>query len=656
MTKQSRKSRSRHRSSDNRPPMAAPPSVPCPEPVPEAKAQVATHSDRWAHCSVILVVIALCSALYSWTADFPMVFDDYVYLQTNPLVKDAHSFWYLSEFHQFANLPAKLGLPTDLATNFILRPVVYATFHLNYLFDGLRPRWFRLVNIGIHTLNGLLLYALLMCLLRRSPSLPRHSAAFIAATAAVLFVVHPLATESVTYIVQRFTSLGAFFYLLTLWLHFAAGFVVRPTPRLALRTAATVAMVLGMLSKECCFTAPVIAVLLDWLVVRTPLKLAVRTALPLLLCLPIIPILVVLTAWTQNGGALNLGEALNVANLNAKPWGHWEYLVTQFTVVVSYLRRLVWPSGLNLDPEWPVYSSLLAWPVLRALLVIVALVAGAGMLYRRSRKDARCACVLAFILWFFVSIAVSSGLVPLPDLMAEHRCYLPSVGVFGLFACLLDRWRTGSRGGRWLAPSAVVAAACALGCATWQRNQVWRSPVALWEDTSAKSPGNARAWGNLGAAYCTAERYEESARCFQKAIRIEPRYETAYLNLTSVLNALHRSRAVLETIDDLLRLDKSVEKSADVQCNRSIAMIELGQVDEGMRILNAIVRQRPDHRMSHMVLGMVYSQTNQPRQAMEQYRLAQGLAPEDPKLAPLIHAAEVAANATVPKQNEVRDR
>lgn len=587
----------------------------------------------------------ISALLYMWTMDFPMVFDDFVYLQTNPLVRDVQSFGYLSELREFAMRPSKMGLPPDLATNFILRPVAYATFHLNYLLDGYSPRWFRIFNIAAHATNGLLMYALVRTLLAGAQGLQRRSALFIALASSLFFVAHPMATESVTYIIQRFTSLGTTFFLATLCLYFAMPYARSRGIRRGLCATAVMFLILGMLTKESTFTAPFVAVMLDWLVKRRPLGQCIKAALPLLICLPIIPALVFLTAWAQHGDSVTFSNAVNVTNLNDRPWAHWHYFVTQITVVVSYLWRLVWPAGLNLDPEWPLYKSLLQGPVLQALGIVTAMVAVAGWLFKKFRTDARAACVLAFVLWYFATIIVSSGLVPLPDLMAEHRSYLPSIGIFIAIGCGLDwlrSWSGAGKCGRWLAPVTAALAVVALSAATVHRNEVWRSAVSLWEDTVAKSPGNARVWGNLGAAYTSAERYDEAIPCYQKAIAIEPQYQTAYLNLASVLNAKHRSKEALETISKLLGLNKGAERSPDVQCNRGIALIELGRVEEGTRLLNVIVDQKPDHRMSHVVLGMVYSQTNEPRKALKHYQQAVHLQP-DPKITSLMHEAELLA-------------
>jgi len=98
--------------------------------------------------------------LNGWTLNFPMVFDDHLYLKNNPLVKDAASFKYAADFQNFATWPARHGMEPDLATNFVLRPVAYATFYVNYVLDGFNPKGWRLVNIFVHVANAWPVYAL----------------------------------------------------------------------------------------------------------------------------------------------------------------------------------------------------------------------------------------------------------------------------------------------------------------------------------------------------------------------------------------------------------------------------------------------------------------------------------------------------------------
>ena len=623
------------------------------------------------------VIALLCSMLYVWTADFPMEFDDCMYLQNNPLVREGKNFAFLGDLREFSKRPEKEGFAPDLATNFILRPVAYATFHLNYLADEFRPRWYRLANIGIHGVNGLLVFALARLLLARVQTLPRRSEMFIPCTAALLFVAHPMATESVTYIIQRFTSLGTMFYLGALCLYFAAMSAETPGKRKWLRIAAVAAVIFGMLTKESVVTAPLVAVMLDWLVVRrhdrkteekiedaamvempwgerllhwirerSSLCKAIKEAWPLLLCLPIVPLFVLLAAWGRHGNEVTIGAAVNVTNLNKDPWDHWQYFITQFTVVMNYLRKLVWPSGLNLDPEWPLYESLLRGPVILAVEGIAIIIGVAVWLARRYHRDVRFSMVLAFVLWFFATIVVSSGLVPLPDLMAEHRSYLPSVGIFIAIACLFD-WARCSlpSGGRWLATLAAAVAVGTLSIATVKRNGVWRSATSLWEDTVTKSPGNYRVWSNLGASYVNDGKLEKGVIALRKSVALNPKFDVAYLNLASALNGLHRPKEALEAVACVEKLNAGQLSSPDVLCAKSIALIESGGMDEGVRILTSIVGQVPTHRTSHMVLGLVYSQTNEHGKALKHFKEALRLRPGDPEVQALILKSEAVVSS-----------
>jgi protein O-mannosyl-transferase len=621
--------------------------APQPVELPEKTQLQTAGSGLWIHAALAALLMGLCAGLYLWTADFPMAFDDHTYLKDNPFFRDASNFDYLKNFNEFANRPAKIGSDPDYAVNAILRPVAYISFYLNYRWDAFNPHWFRLVNIIIHALNALLIYALVNVLLRRSTlaaHLQRGSVLFISATAALMFAAHPLATESVTYIIQRFTSLVVLFSLLSLCLYFVSCSVKSRWAMLLLRTGSVLAVLLAMQTKEDAFVVPLLAVLLDWLVIGTRLRPAALRALPLLICMPLIPVLVFLTASAQHGG-YDLHAAVNIVNSRDAPLNHWHYIVTELTVVAHYLRQMFWPMGMNLDPDWPVYESLWQGPVLLALAVLSGLLISVWALARRFRGDVRFILGFACVVWFFMTIVVSSGLVPLPDLVAEHRSYLPSIGIVILVACLLDWLRNSSlRFGVLRVGVPVITLLCisALSWKTCIRNNVWRTRESLWEDTVEKSPGKYRTWGNLGAAYSDAGKNEKAVHCFREALKVEPRFQNGLLNLSNSLLKLNRPKEALDTTLQLIQLNKNATTKPPVAFTLGLSLAGVGRYDEAVSVFRDILHSMPDDPQTHKALGLVYYQTGLPHRALDHYEAAARIQPDDPQLLKLIQAAEIA--------------
>ncbi len=613
--------------------------------------QTKMASGFWVHAALGALLMGLCASLYVWTADFPMAFDDHTYLKDNPFFRGGNTFDYVKDFNEFVNRPFKIGSDPDYAVNAVMRPVAYATFRLNYSLDEFNPYWYRLANVAIHAVNAILVYALVTALLRSSTlaaSLQRGSVLFISATAALMFAVHPLATESVTYIVQRFTSLVVLFSLLSLCLYFASCSVASRWGRWLLRGGAVAAVLLAMQTKEDAFMIPLLAVLLDWLVLGTRLRAAALRALPLLLCMPLIPLLVFMTAAAQNGG-FNFDAAMNIVNSRDEPLSHWHYFVTELTVMTHYLRQMFWPKGMNLDPEWPLYGSLFQGPVLLALAVLSGMVLTAWGLFRRFRGDVRFVLVFACVGWFFITISVSSALTPLPDLVAEHRSYLPSIGIFILVACVLDWLRSSSSGlrARMLRVGIPVFTLLCVGALSWKtcvRNNVWRTRESLWEDTVAKSPGKYRTWGNLGAAYSDAGKNEKAVHCFREALKVEPRFQNGLLNLSNSLLRLNRPKEALDATMQLINIDKTATTKPPVAFTLGLSLAGVGRYDEAVAVFRDILRAMPNDSQTHKALGLVYFQTGLPHRALDHYQAAAQVQPDDPQLQNLIQAAQVAMN------------
>ncbi|MCX6907680.1 MAG: hypothetical protein NTY01_06515 [Verrucomicrobia bacterium] len=580
------------------------------------------------HSIAVVVLIVLGVLLYGHTLSFPFVFDDHIYLVDNPLVKDGHSFVLNGDFVAFSTLSKRLGLDPDISTNMILRPVTYLTFYINYVIDGMKPRGFRAVNIAIHCANAVLLFMVLLHLLsgsRKSGSLTAVSEGFIAFLAALLFLVHPLQTESVTYIVQRFTSLSAFFFLFTILTYLIACSSANKTTTAFFRWTSIVGLIVGMLTKESLFAVPLILVVLDWLVMGIPLKIVLRRTIPYFLCLPIIPALILATSWAQHSGNASVAAALNITNPYSDANYQYHYALTQLSAVLSYLWLVLFPAGLNLDWQYPLSKSLLEMRVIGSVMGIVGIVGGAWFWYYRRQEDARRSLFFASVLWYFVTLADSSSVIPLPDVMVEHRCYIATIGALTALACCVDMvrtWFAERRGVQYVVPACAGVWALVLMVATVARNEVWRSEVANWTDAATKSPKKFRPLMNLGVAYCEQGKQKEGMVCFRKALQIEPTLIGGYENLATMENTMGNFAEALLVAQVGL---KYAPQSCKLHFNKAVAYNGLGQTQKGIEWLKKAIALSPTHKQSHLALGIIYTDLKQYDDALKHYRIAASL-------------------------------
>lgn len=599
-----------------------------------------THPSWWQKWRLAIgscAIVCLGIFLYAYTLNFPFQFDDHIYLVGNPFITQMKAFVFETSFKDLALHSYKLGQGFDPSVNFILRPVSYFSFHLNYLVDGFQPRGFRLMNIAIHCANAALLFFLLDHLIRKSPKaahLSEGSRFFIPLVASLLFIAHPLHTESVTYIVQRFTSLVAFFTLAALCLHLLSLTASTRASALLLRIVSVVATILGMLTKECMFTMPLLFVLVHMMVLGGTLRRACWQALPHLLCMLILPALVLITSHVQSGNS-DIGHAMQIASSSKDPTYRYHYFVTQLGIILEYVRLIVWPQGLNVDREYMMAQSfhqLRVW--LSAVVILFFLVLG----WRLGRSQGiRRSLIGLGIFWYFLSLAVTSSVIPLDDLIVDHRTYTASMGVMILGACAFDLLRTKPHrwaGMRWSTPVGAAACIALLATATVTRNDVWRSEATLWADTVMKSPNKARPWDNLGVCHFQQGRPQEAILCLTRAAELNPSYIPAYVKLGILLNGQSK---FMESIEWSKKGLKVAPEAASLYYNIGFAYCRVGLLKEGQEAMENAVKYMPTLAAAHAALGMIHHRAKHYRRALKHYREAFALGFDDPD-------ARVAAN------------
>ena len=480
--------------------------------------------ERW----ILGASVALLGILaYAGSLQGAFVFDDIQQIRDNPAIRHLGNY--------LAGAPGHLAPPN--------RFVAYLTFALNYRVGGLAVQGFHLVNLAVHLASALLVYGLVLVAFR-TPRLRESALAgqapVVAFAAAALFATHPIQTQAVTYVVQRITSLAALLYLAAILLYLSSRLAPPGGWSGRIRYAlGLVAALLAMRTKEIAFTLPAALLLLEWALFGRPaprqwLGLAPFGAVALVIPLSLLRV-------GQPIGQV-LADASAVTRVQATG-SRLDYLRTEVAVLATYLRLLVWPTGQNIDHDFPIYGSFLSPRVAWGLLVHASLLAFALLAWRRSSPqatrpvDPAWRLVSVGILFFFLAHLVESSLIPIVDVIFEHRVYLPSVGFFVALATagtlLVRRWDPG-RFAPWVI-GGTAAISLLLAGATLARNRVWRSDLALWTDSVSKSPGKARPWFNLGTALAELGRYQEAVEPMRRAVQIDPGWAKSRAQLGGLL-------------------------------------------------------------------------------------------------------------------------
>ncbi len=504
---------------------------------------------------VVLGLLGLVAvAIYANGLSAPFVLDDLPAIRDNPTIRTLAGGLIP---------PAASGLPVSG------RPLANFSFAANYAVSGTEVWSYHLVNLAFHlavalTLFGLARRTLLMPTLRDQFGDAARPLAFFTA---LLWLAHPLATEAVTYTVERTESLMALFYLLTLY---AFARSVEADASRAWSWLAVGACALGMMSKEVMVSAPLLVLLYD----RTFVSGTFRAALTrrptlyggLAATWLVLGLLVLSTA--GRGGTAGFATEISVV----------DYARTQCVAVVRYLALAVWPGPLVFDYGTEIVRN---FTVIAPCALLVFGLAGATMLALRRWP------AIGFLgTAFFAVLAPSSSFVPIAtQTIAEHRMYLPLAVVVTLVVI---------GGYRWFATRSYLlfglAAAC-LAFGTVLRNADYGSVEAIWRDTATKRPENARAQCSLGDALFAADRVEEALPCYAKAIRLRPDYAEARVNFGSALLARNRASEAIPELEAAVRLQPTWAKAHH---NLANALLRLNRTPEAIAHYSEAARLRPD--------------------------------------------------------------
>ncbi|MHC4983135.1 MAG: tetratricopeptide repeat protein [Planctomycetota bacterium] len=582
---------------------------------------------RWPVFLAACVLVLAGLAAYHNSFGGPFIFHDYGSIVENASIYSFRPIW-----RPLSPKPPYEGAAVSG------RPVLNLSLAINYAISGLKVWSYHVLNLAIHVLAGLVLFGIV----RRTLLLPRLRQRFgkaatpLALAIGLIWVIHPLQSESVAYVIQRAESLAGLFYFLTLYCVILGATTSRPGLWYSL---GFLACLLGMGTKEVMVSAPLIVLLYDRAFLAGSFRQAWRKRWDVHLRLAATWVLLgYLTVQTGNrGGTAGFGLGLSL----------WDHVRTQCFAFLHYLRLCFWPDPLVIDYGGHVVTDPL-WVVPGAVVVVLLL--GGCVLALRYRPALGLVGVA-----FFAALAPTSSFIPLPTrTLAEHRMYLPLasvvivvvMGAYLLCQKLLARSSAAARRVSLALLALVLAAvSAALGYRTVLRSRDYQSEITIWQKNVEDHKGNARAHCSLGNALAKEGRTKKAIDQYRSALELDKSYLLALDDLGNVFalrgrldDAILCYEAVLEvqpnhakTLNDmgaalsrkklygeaLTYLKRSVSaepRSAQARANLAAVYKELGQTDNAIRNYERAIALQPNIPMALKNLALLYATRRPPRQ------------------------------------------
>lgn len=528
---------------------------------------------------IALGIVAVTVIAFAPALEAPFQFDDVASIEQN---QTARRLW-----------PLAVPLRPPPGTSVAGRPVVNLSLAINYAVNdrlGMDQRpdpdgshktvGYHVFNLLLHLACGVLLFLVA----RRTLNNPvlgdgwAQRADAMAAIIASLWLLHPIQTEAVNYIIQRTELLASACYLLTLYASIRAGEAAERAPKLSWYSIAAVSCFLGMGSKEVAITAPLIVVLYDWTFQRDTWREDVRRGRGLFYLALVATVGGALWMFSAGARSDTVGFDLGM------PW--YRYLYSQAWAIVHYVRLVLWPNKLTFDYGTAPVRGLQGVPGL-VLLSAAGIATVVGIVRARW---------FGFLgAWFFLLLAPSSSVVPIvSEIAAERRIYLALAALIVLVVVTCDVARRRLQGEShfsrrlWVNGAMLLGAAglcLVLGAVTFERSRMYTHPEALWRDAAEKMPVNPRAYDNLASVIAAMgpPRAAEAESLYRRAIAVDSMYSPAWTNLAVVLDRSGRTdsaRQVLERavrvnpkdVRTIARLGAMLEKGGDNQ--RAIPYLE----------------------------------------------------------------------------------
>lgn len=446
---------------------------------------------------IFLPIIAFI--IYSNTFKSPFILDDYRIITDNPEIKKPSIFYNI-------NQPRYIG---------------YITFALNYKFNRTDVYGYHLINLLIHIANSFLVFFIIRKIFE---IIYKREIFLLSFLIALIFLVHPIQTQAVTYIVQRFTSLAALFSLVSIYFYLI--YKTSQKWKLCCYILFLFSALLAFKTKENTASLPIAVIAIEYFLFKNLKHSYFKRAL---LILPALVLVIVIPlSFTNIGKPISISFAelmgeLKEASYETPLISRSQYLFTEFSVVLTYFRLLVLPINQSLHYIYPLSKSFFELNTFLSFSFIMMILFFSSF-YRKKGLE-----ITLGILWFFIFLSVESSIIPIQDVIFEHRLYLPSIGFFlaivSIISKLIEKIHY-----KVFAPLILIIV-ITLSFLTYKRNEVWKDEITVWKDVVSKFPTDYVAWSSLGTAYAKEGMYDSAIEAILTAFKYNSSFAKAHNNL-----------------------------------------------------------------------------------------------------------------------------
>ncbi len=574
------------------------------------------------------------SAFHSWHFFLPpLLLSLFAFLFYRP------SLHYNFQFDDLANITKLFSIRHLTFHDLFFNGPRWISFWLNtlhYKFGKFNPFTYRLGNVISHSLTSIMvffLFYLALSVLKKRPFFSRN-AFVIAATTAMIFLLHPVQTQTVSYVIQgQLEGLAGFFIvaisLCFLLLERAKNSITRIVLTVVFFTLAA----LSCGTKEIAIISPFLLLTFDWFFIAQGNMQLLKRRLPLHAAFFItifgIYMYFLKPAFFVNIFGLKMEARNNIGNvLTDKSTDKilpLHFFISQFKVILHYLYMFVWPFNISVEYDWKLVKSFFS---LDCFLPFVALCVLAWAVIKELYKDKANTYIFGLI-WFFISIAPRSSFIPSSELLTDYKTYTGSLGIAFLLAVgiiklmlflaeyiqhdFYKQYR------QQINHAFLFFLALPLGWTTYERNKVWRSGEEFWANVIQNAPLKARAYNNYAVALSEKGLYKESIPHYQKAIDMDNAYPDPLNNIAVAYSFLGDLDKAIEALRRSIVIQPHYPEAYN---NLASFLIQKKEYEQAEKALQYALRLRPHYGKAFFNLGKICLYRDKQDEAFEYFKSA----------------------------------